>query len=165
MKLGIDINSGERPFQELLEGVLFSSAKYKDSLFYIIGNADKVRESFPKIDSITNIRLINAVDVIGMDESPLAAVRRKKNSSVCIGVKLLKEKKIDIFFSPGNTGATVVASVLELGLLPGLKKPAMATFLPRQDDNGETLIWMWGQIQKQKKNIFFTNVKGCVKKI
>ena len=50
MKLGIDINSGERPFQELLEGVLFSSKKYKDSLFYIIGNIEKVRESFPEID-------------------------------------------------------------------------------------------------------------------
>ena len=93
MKLGIDINSGERPFQELLEGVLFSSKKYKDSLFYIIGNIEKVRESFPEIDSYANIRLINAVDVIGMEESPLLAVRRKKNASVCVGVKLLKEKK------------------------------------------------------------------------
>lgn len=159
MKLGIDINSGERPFQELLEGVLFSSAKYKDSLFYIIGNVEKVRESFPEINSFANIRLVNAVDVIGMDESPLAAVRKKKNSSVCIGTRLLKEKEIDIFFSPGNTGATVVASVLDLGLLPGLKKPAMATFLPRQDDNGETLILDVGANPEAKEEYFFQNAQ------
>ena len=159
MKLGIDINSGERPFQELLEGVLFSSKKYKDSLFYIIGNIEKVRESFPEIDSYTNIRLINAVDVIGMEESPLLAVRRKKNASVCVGVKLLKEKEIDLFFSPGNTGATVVASVLELGLLPGLKKPAMATFLPRLDDIGETLILDVGANPETKEEYFFQNAQ------
>lgn len=159
MKLGIDINSGERPFQELLEGVLFSSVKHKDSLFYVIGNAEKVRESFPDIDSFANVRLVNAVDVIGMDESPLAAVRKKRNSSVCIGTKLLKEKEIDIFFSPGNTGATVVASVLDLGLLPGLKKPAMATFLPRLDDNGETLILDVGANPEAKEEYFYQNAQ------
>ena len=159
MKLGIDINSGERPFHELLEGVLFSSKKYKDSLFYVIGNIDKVKEAFPKIESFTNIRLVNAVEVIGMEESPLLAVRRKKNASVCVGMKLLKEKEIDLFFSPGNTGATVVASVLELGLFPGLKKPAMATFLPRLDDDGETLILDVGANPEAKEEYFFQNAQ------
>ena len=159
MKLGIDINSGERPFQELLEGVPFSSKKYKDSLFYIIGNVEKIRESFPEIDSFSNIRLVNSTDVIGMDESPLLAVRRKKNASVCVGMKLLKDKEIDLFFSPGNTGATVVAAVLDLGLLAGLKKPAMATFLPRLDDIGETLILDVGANPEAKEEYFYQNAQ------
>lgn len=74
----------------------------------------------------------SASEVIEMEDSPLAAVRKKKDSSLCSGLRLLKEKKIDIFVSAGNTGALVSASKMILGMRPGVSRPALLTCLPTQ---------------------------------
>lgn len=71
-----------------------------------------------------------APDVITMDEPPLQAIKRKKESSLCIGLRLLKEKKIDAFVSAGNTGALVSCAKLTLSTLPGLLRPALIALMP-----------------------------------
>jgi glycerol-3-phosphate acyltransferase PlsX len=73
---------------------------------------------------------IEAPTFIGMDEPPLAALRRKKDCSLCIGLRLLKEKKLDAFVSAGNTGALVSASRMILGNLPGVLRPALLAGMP-----------------------------------
>lgn len=156
MKIGIDVNSGERPFQELVEGVLQSSQKYKKSVFYIIGNSLQIKQVFPRIIDVVNIVLIDALEVIGMEEQPIPAVKKKKKSSVVVGVTLLKNGTIDLFFSPGNTGATVVASAFGLGMLPGFKKPTMGSFLPRMV-KGETLILDVGANPEAREDCFYQN--------
>jgi len=60
-----------------------------------------------------------------MDESPGMAVRRKKNSSIHVGLRLVKGLKADAFFSAGNTGAVMVSAKLILGMLTGLDRPAI----------------------------------------
>lgn len=139
MKIGIDVESGERHFSEHIRGVLKSIHNNPDVHFFLIGNSDKIKNSFPDIFNNSNITVIHANEIIFMHEKPVFAINRKKNSTVNIGIKLLKEKSIDVFFSPGNTGATVVSSVINLGMIEGIKKPAMGAFFPRIG-GGETLI-------------------------
>lgn len=139
MKIGLDVESGERSFEELINGAFKSLKSNPDIEIYIIGNIGRIKNGFPQIENNQKIKLINAKEIITMHERPIQAVKRKKDSSLVIGIKLLKEKVIDVFFSPGNTGATVAASVLNLGMIKGIKKPAMATFFPRIG-GGETLI-------------------------
>lgn len=71
-----------------------------------------------------------AAEVIEMSDSPLKAVRSKKNSSLCVGLRLLKDKKIDVFISAGNTGALVSASKIILGMKPHFTRPALLTLMP-----------------------------------
>ena len=139
MRIGIDVESGERSFQELIKGSLRSVQYFPDIFIYLIGNSTKIKKAFPEIISISNLSLVQANEIIYMDEKPISALKKKKGSTVAVGIDMLKSNIIDVFFSAGNTGATVVASVLKLGMIHGIKKPSMATFFPRIG-GGETLI-------------------------
>jgi glycerol-3-phosphate acyltransferase PlsX len=76
------------------------------------------------------LEVIEAPEVVGMAEKPLAAVRGKPNSSIGVGLKLQREGKAHAFISAGNTGAVMAASALMLGLHPGVDRPAIATLFP-----------------------------------
>ncbi len=74
--------------------------------------------------------LFGVEDAIEMDEPPLLAVRRKKNSSMAAGMRLLNEGKLDAFISTGSTGALVATSSLHLKKLPGIERPALLVAMP-----------------------------------
>jgi len=81
-------------------------------------------KSHPRIEFVTT------EESIEMDEPPLLAVRRKKNSSMSAGMRLLKEGKLDAFLSTGNTGALVATAMLHLETLPGIDRPALLVTIP-----------------------------------
>jgi len=139
LKIAFDVESGERSFEELIKGVIKASEQFQDVTYLLVGNSKKIISSFPDIASRDNFILINAQDVIQMNEEPVRALKKKRDSTVIHGARLIRDGKADVFFSPGNTGATVAASVLTLGMVPGIKRPAIATFFPRIG-GGETLI-------------------------
>lgn len=78
----------------------------------------------------SRIQIVEAPEVIGMDEKPSAAIRGKQNSSMVVGLKMVAGEKSDAFVSAGNTGAQMAASVVVLRLHAGLKRPAIATIFP-----------------------------------
>ena len=85
------------------------------------GDAAKLRD---------RIQIVEAPDIIGMNDKPGAAIRGKPNSSMVVGLKLQAGGKSDAFVSAGNTGAQMAASVIVLRLHAGLKRPAIATVFP-----------------------------------
>ena len=74
--------------------------------------------------------VVNAEEVITMDDSPTAALKQKKNSSLAVGMRLHKEGKAHAFASVGNTGAVLSASTLILGRIKGVSRPTIAAFFP-----------------------------------
>jgi phosphate acyltransferase len=74
--------------------------------------------------------IIEAPEVVGMGEKPLAAVRGKPKSSIVVGLTLQKKGESDAFISAGNTGAVMAASTLLLRLTPGVQRPAIGTVFP-----------------------------------
>lgn len=77
-----------------------------------------------------SLEIVPCSQVIQMEDDPLIAVRRKKDSSLCQGLKYLKEEKIDAFVSAGNTGALLLAAKTTLKTLRGIDRPAMLALLP-----------------------------------
>ena len=75
-----------------------------------------------------------------MSDSPTAAIRTKKNSSIVIGAALVKEKKADAFVSAGNTGAMLAASTLIMGRIPGVGRPTIGAAFPNEK-NKFTLVF------------------------
>ena len=75
-------------------------------------------------------RFVSAPEVIGMDEHPLLALRRKRNASMSIGLRLLKDGKIDALVSAGNTGALVTSAKMILSTLPGILRPCLLALMP-----------------------------------
>ncbi len=78
----------------------------------------------------TSFETVIAEEVISMEDDPIEAVRRKKGSSIHLGLRHLQEKKIDAFISAGNTGALFLAAKTILNPLPEIERPALLTLLP-----------------------------------
>jgi glycerol-3-phosphate acyltransferase PlsX len=76
------------------------------------------------------LSLYHASEVVEMGESPVQAVRKKKDSSICVAIDLLKKKEVEAVVTAGNTGAAVAAATLNLGLLPGVKRPGIIIGIP-----------------------------------
>jgi glycerol-3-phosphate acyltransferase PlsX len=159
LNIGIDVDSGERPFAEMVRGALASLALDPDISLTLIGNENRILESFPHIikDNDKRVKIVGTADFIRMDEKP-TDVRKRRDCTVVIGCRMLKNKTIDAFFSPGNTGATVVAACLYLGYLPGIKRPAMAASFPRKD-GGETMMLDVGANPEVSEESLLQNAK------
>ncbi len=76
------------------------------------------------------LEVIHAPDVAEMDESPVTAVRKKKDCSINVAMRLVKDGKADAFVSAGNSGAVATSAILNLGRIKGVQRPAIATVLP-----------------------------------
>jgi glycerol-3-phosphate acyltransferase PlsX len=76
------------------------------------------------------LELVPAAEVIAMDEEPARAAWRKRDSSIAVGLRLLKEGKAQAFVSAGNTGAVMAAAIMHLGRIRGIERPTLAALMP-----------------------------------
>lgn len=130
MRIAVDGMGGDKAPAIVVEGCIQASEEF-DYEIILIGNQPQLEEELSKHNKISkNIKIRHASEVIEMGESPVAGIRKKKDSSICVGVDLLKTKEADAFVSAGNTGAVVGASTLFLGLLPGVERPGIAIIYP-----------------------------------
>lgn len=98
----------------------------------LVGQPDVIRAELAKHPDAdpSRLEIVEAADVIGMGEKPLAAVRKKPNSSLVVGLGLLKAGRADAFVSAGNTGAHLAAATLILGLHAGVERATVGTLFP-----------------------------------
>jgi phosphate acyltransferase len=78
----------------------------------------------------SNLRIVDAPEVIGMDEHPTEAVKSKPESSINVGLRMVKNGEADAFVTAGNTGASMASALLTLGRIKGIGRPALATIFP-----------------------------------
>ncbi len=76
------------------------------------------------------LEIVHAPDAVEMCDVPVEAVRKKKDCSINVAMRLVKEKRADVFVSAGNSGAVATSAILNLGRIPGVKRPAIAMILP-----------------------------------
>jgi len=130
MSIAVDAMGGDRAPFVVVQGAVEAARDYGVPVI-LIGDAAIVRGELAKYDTTgLPITIKHADEVIGMSEPPAQAVRRKKKSSIWIGVKLVESGAAEAFVSAGNTGAAMAASVLCWGTLPGVERPAIAVLLP-----------------------------------
>jgi len=138
MKLALDAMGGDLAPETPVAGAIRAARELPVDLL-LIGDRAKIEAQLARYPNRpTNIEVLHASEIIGMEESPVASVRKKKDSSINVGMRLLRDGKIDGFISAGNTGAMVSAGTLILGLLPGAERPGIAIQLPGL--KGETLL-------------------------
>ena len=95
----------------------------------LVGDSTKI-EGFVDETLKEKIEIVHTTEVIGMEEHPAQAYRQKKNASICVASRLVKEGKADAVVSAGSTGAQLVTGLFEIGRLRGIKRPAIAATLP-----------------------------------
>lgn len=136
IRIALDAMGGDRAPQAEVEGAVQALAGLPPGfLIQLVGKRAALEAElarFPGVDR-ARIEIHQAADVIGMDEKPLAAVRKKPNSSLAVGLGLQKTGASDALVSAGNTGAVLVGSTLLLGLHEGVERATVATLFPTVD--------------------------------
>lgn len=105
----------------------------------LVGQKEEIEKELQKYQyPKEKIQVVSATEVIGTDEVPTMAIRRKKDSSMVVGLQLVKQGEADAFVSAGSTGALLTGALLIVGRLPGVERPVLGTCLPTQ--NGFTFL-------------------------
>ncbi|HOG24286.1 MAG TPA: phosphate acyltransferase PlsX [Candidatus Omnitrophota bacterium] len=131
VRVAVDGMGGDHGPSVIVEGVVMAANDFKHLEIVLVGQQDILKAELNKHKVLGGkITIVEATEVVGMGETPVAALKKKKNSSISICVDLLQKKEVDAAMSAGNTGAMVAASLLNLGMLPGVKRPGIAITIP-----------------------------------
>ncbi|MGQ9573240.1 MAG: phosphate acyltransferase PlsX [Dehalococcoidia bacterium] len=128
--IALDALGGDHAPQEIVQGAVLA-ARDLGIQVALVGPPGPLEQELAKAGPRPQgIRLVTASEVIAMDEHPAQAARHKKDSSIVVGLKLLKRGEADAFVSAGNTGAVLAASIMYLGRLRGIARPSLVALLP-----------------------------------
>lgn len=140
MKIALDVMGGDYAPQEIVAGAVDFVQREKLPLI-LVGREEAIKEELAgySFDS-SLLEIVNASEVIGMDESPATALRKKKDASIVVATKLVKEGKADAVVSCGSTGAQMAAAVFILGRMEDIERPPIVTSIPNQNEGYTFLI-------------------------
>lgn len=158
VKVAIDAMGGDFGPAPIIEGCLLAldSAKFEPIL---VGKEDLLLPLIPK-NYLSKIIIVEANDIIAMDESATDALRRKE-SSIYKAVDLVAKKEADAVVSAGHSGATMSLSTLKIGRIKGVLRPAIATLMPTIIENKHTLVVDVGaNVDSDAKHLFQFAIMG-----
>jgi glycerol-3-phosphate acyltransferase PlsX len=131
MRIAIDVMGGDYAPRSIIEGTKLAYEELRDLIeIQLVGNKEIIKKfSLPEV-----FRVVETSQIVEPGEPPMEAYRKKKDSSLAKAVELQQSGKADVTLSAGNTGAAVAFSILSLGRLEGLHRPALATFFPTRKE-------------------------------
>ena len=130
MRIILDGMGGDNAPLEIVKGAVEASSKI-DHQIVIAGREEEINAELAKYNyDESKIQVVHTSEVIENEDSPVKAIRRKTDSSMVKGLTMLKDGEGDLFISAGNTGAYMAGSLLILGRIPGVDRPAIASIYP-----------------------------------
>jgi phosphate acyltransferase len=130
--VAVDAMGGDHGPHVIVEGALDAARRYIDSLqVLLVGDEPEIRRLLPPgSEAELGVQIVHTSETIGMAESAPSVYRQRQDASVVVATRLLAEGQVDALVSAGNTGAVVTASLLGLGRVKGVFRPAIATLVP-----------------------------------
>lgn len=141
-KIVVDAMGGDNAPEEIVKGAVQALKKRNNFSIIFTGDREKIEAELAKYKKCdrSRIEIIHCSEVIGMNDVPTSAIRTKKDSSLVVGMKLLKEREdIGAFVSAGSTGAVLTGGIMLLGRIKGVLRPALCPALPNYR-GGRTLL-------------------------
>ena len=135
MRIGVDAMGGDFAPGVVIEGLAQALVDFPDIEVVLAGHKERVEFYLEKygLTGHNRIELVHAPTVCEMSEQSAVSLRSKRDSSITMLAKLLKEKQIDAMATPGHTGATVAATKVLVRTLPGIDRPALAASMPSKE--------------------------------
>ena len=167
--IALDAMGGDYAPVETVKGAVEAVNENKGMKVILVGREEEIKSELAKYTyEEASIEIVNATEIIDMGEVPTKAIREKKDSSLVVAMKLVRDGKADAIVSAGSTGAILVGGQLVVGRIKGIKRPALAPFLPSK--NGFSLLIDCGAnvdarpehlVQfAQMGSVYFENVMG-----
>lgn len=139
IRVVLDAMGGDHSPGEMVIGAINAVKERNDLFVYIVGKSELIQEVLDKTEyPKEQIEVVDASDEITCHDAPVTAIRKKKNSSMVIGLKMVKDGMADGFISPGNSGAILVGGQLIVGRLKGVERAPFAPIVPTL--NGFSLL-------------------------
>lgn len=134
MRIAIDAMGGDYAPVCNIEGVIAAAKQWPDMELLLVG--DKAKLASYLSPSPCNVRIIHAPDRIEADDEPVKAVRRKKEASMVIAGRMVREGEADAMISAGSTGALMTTGLFMVSRMSGVERPALAPIIPTLDGRG-----------------------------
>lgn len=161
MRVAVDAMGSDFAPEQIILGAIEAAKEYRCDIV-LVGDKEEIEKFLDKNDTKDlNISIQHASEVIEMHEHPGAAVRKKKDASVVIATKLVKEGLCDAVISAGSTGAGVAAALFGLGRIKGIERPTIATPMPNL--NGTTVLLDSGaNVDSKPKHLVQSAIMGSL---
>lgn len=130
--VAVDAMGGDNAPFEIVKGCIEAVNEY-DVKIILVGQQEIIESELKKYKyDESKIEIVNATEVIGTEESPTTAIRRKKDSSIVVGLTLVQDKRAEAFVSAGSTGALLTGATFIVGRIKGIERPVLGTCLPNK---------------------------------
>ena len=130
-KVAVDAMGGDNAPHEIVKGAVDAIAKDKNIKIFLVGKEDAIKTELDKNNySGDQIEIVNATEVIETAEPPVNAIRKKKDSSMVVGMKLVREGTADAFVTAGSSGAVLVGGQVIVGRIKGVDRAPLAPLIP-----------------------------------
>ncbi len=159
MKIAIDAMGGDHAPEQIVLGAMEAVSQIEDVSITLIGDENKIK---PFLTNDKNITIIHTDEVITGEDEPVRAVRRKKNASLVLMAKEVKEKRADACISAGNTGALMSAGLFVVGRTPGIDRPALSPTLPTIDGKGFLLLDVGANVDAKAHHLVQYAIMGSI---
>ena len=160
--IALDAMGGDNAPGAIVEGAIRALRKFKDIQIMLVGPQEKLQEMIASAGDVKDRILIeNATQVIEMDESPMMAVRTKKDSSLVVAMNAVREGRAGAVVSAGSTGALLAGGMFKIGRIQGIERPALAPVLPGLKGNF-MLIDSGANVDCQPKYLLQFGLMGSV---
>lgn len=131
--IALDAMGGDHAPEAIVEGALVAAQDFQIPIL-VVGDETRLKKLVQGPGS-EHLEIVHASQVVEMDEKPVDALRKKKDSSLSVAVNLVKEGRAGAMVSAGNTGAATAASLLAWRQMPGIHRPAIATLMPNRSSH------------------------------
>ncbi len=136
--IALDCMGGDNAPEEIVKGAIYAAKEDKDMLIKLVGKKDLIENELSKYEPTDKVEVVDATEVIETGEPPVAAIRRKKDSSLVKCMYMIKNKEADAMVSAGSTGANLVGGHVIIGRIKGVERPPLAPLIPTK--NGAALL-------------------------
>ncbi len=163
ISIAVDAMGGDLAPQPVVAGAVAASRHFDLGVLLVGRREDLERElkRHPFVDR-DRVQVVDAPDVVGMEESPAAALRRKPGASIRVAAELVARGEAAALVSAGHTGATVMASYGAFGLLPGVGRPALAATIPTSGGAPAVLLDVGASVECRPAHLVQFAVMGSV---
>lgn len=136
-RIAVDAMGGDHAPHEIVHGAVLAAAEFPVDIL-LVGRTEEVARELATFSTKDHLTIVDAREVVEMNDTALSPLRRKRNSSVRVCANLVSEGKADAFLSAGNTGATWTTARMVMGMIEGVSRPALAAVLP--SIHGHTIL-------------------------
>jgi len=161
MRIAVDALGGDHAPEEIVTGAI-AAARERGLKLFLVGPEDKLKVLLRQERMSLDIEIVPAEETINNDEAPVIALRRKPNSTLAVGAKLVRDGKAEAFVTAGSTGAFMAAGLLIAGRIAHVERPALAPLLPTLQGNGVVLLDVGATMDAKAENLAQYGMMGSI---